>query len=368
MDAQLPDGGIPRLAPFSGWGPDGGGPAWDCAVAVVPWTLYRYRGDRRILEETYPALRRYIEWGKTKLNENGLADNGLGDWCAPMPADTWWRYTPRALTSTAWWRTALCIASREARLLGFHDDAERFGTLAQDALEAARRAFQKPDGTWADGTQCAQACAISAGLVSPMLRDAAGLRLAEAVEAANRFVKCGILGVKWLFRALCETGRGDLAVAILSQTARPSFGDWISRGATTAWESWNDPTSQNHVMFGDVSAWLFQYPGGIRLADGDDAIGFRKMLLAPDTAGLSWVKASHECPYGTIRSEWRIDDDKFDWTVEVPPNTTATAVLPKGFCNARLSDDAEATIHRGCLAWRLGSGVWRIHAEAAILP
>ena len=87
VDAQLPDGGIPRLVPFSGWGPQGGGPAWDCAVAVVPWTLYRYRGDRRILEETYPTLRRYIEWGEAKLNENGLADYGFGDWCAPMPAD-----------------------------------------------------------------------------------------------------------------------------------------------------------------------------------------------------------------------------------------------------------------------------------------
>lgn len=353
VDAQLPDGGIPRLVPFSGWGAEGGGPAWDCAVAVVPWTLWRYRGDRRILEETYPTLQRYIKWGEKRLDEDGLADYGLGDWCAPMPADTWWRYTPRALTSTAWWRESVLIAANEARLLGHDGDAARFAELAEKARAALRNAFEAPDGTWAGGTQCAQACAIMTGLVSPELRDAAGRKLAEAVEATGRTVKCGIQGVKWLFRALCETGRGDLAIDILKQTAYPSFGDWLAHGATTAWESWKDPTSQNHVMFGDVSAWLFQYPGGIRLDESGGAVGFRRILLAPDTAGLDWVRCSHESPYGTIRSEWSVENGTFDWTVEVPPNATATAVLPPGFASEAFPD--------GRL--RIGSGTRRFRAR-----
>ncbi len=368
VDAQLPDGGIPRLVPFSGWGPEGAGPAWDCAVAVVPWTLYRYRGDRRILEETYPALRRYILWGEGKLDARGLADYGLGDWCAPRPQAEWGTYTPRALTSTAWWHEAVRIAADEARLLGRDDDAGHFAVLAQKAREAARAAFAKDDGTWADGTQCAQAAALSAGLAAPETRDAVGRKLAETVEDAGRLLTCGILGVKWLFRALSETGRGDLAIDILKQTAYPSFGDWLARGATTAWESWRDPASQNHIMFGDVSAWLFQYPGGIRLDAGVDAVGFRKILLAPETAGLSWVRASHECPYGAIRSDWLIDGGTFDWTVEVPPNTTATAVLPPGFANSGTCDGAEATTRFGRPAWRLGSGVHRFVAEASAPP
>ena len=363
VDAQLPDGGIPRLVPFGGWGPEGAGPAWDCAVAVVPWTLYRYRGDRRILEETYPALRRYILWGEGKLDARGLADYGLGDWCAPMPQAEWGTYTPRALTSTAWWHEAVRIAADEARLLGRDDDARHFAALAQQAREAARAAFAKDDGTWADGTQCAQAAALSAGLATLETREAAGRKLAEAVEAAGHLLTCGILGVKWLFRALSETGRGDLAIDILKQTAYPSFGDWLAHGATTAWESWRTPTSENHVMFGDVSAWLFQYPGGIRLDAGDDAAGFRRILLAPETVGLSWVRASHECPYGTIRSEWRIDGGTFDWTVEVPPNTTATAVLPPGFTSPGPCGGAEATTRLDRPAWCLGSGVWHLRGH-----
>ena len=362
VDAQLPDGGIPRLVPFAGWGPEGAGPAWDCAVAIVPWTLYRYRGDRRILAETYPALRRYIEWGEKRLDEDGLADYGLGDWCAPMPQSEWGTYTPLACTSTAWWFEAVRIAAEEARILGRDDDAARFGALAEKTRKAARRAFESPDGTWSSGTQCAQACAIATGLVAPDLRGEAGRKLSQAVEATGRLLKCGILGVKWLFRALSETGHGDLAIDILKQTAYPSFGDWLANGATTAWESWKGAASQNHIMFGDVSAWLLQYPGGIRL-DGDEP-GFKKILLAPEVYGLDWVRASHESPYGTIRSEWRMDGGRFEWEVEVPPNTTATAVLPPGVgCGDDATpssgcEDALPATRFGRPAWLLGSGVW----------
>ena len=38
--------------PTSGWGYKwGNGPAWDSAYLLIPWYLYLYRGDVRILEE-----------------------------------------------------------------------------------------------------------------------------------------------------------------------------------------------------------------------------------------------------------------------------------------------------------------------------
>ncbi len=357
VDAQRPDGGIPSIVPTGGWGAGGAGPAWDCAIAVVPWTLYRYRDDRRILEETYPALRRYILWSEKRLDRRGLANYGLGDWCAPIPYERWSRDTPFACTSTACWYDAVRIASESARALGKDEDAHRFTELAERTKAAMQKAFQSPDGKWSSGTQTAQAVALGMGLVPPEMRGKAAERLHAAVEENARFSKCGIIGSKWLYRALSETGRGDLACAILCQTNYPSFGDWLAKGATTAWESWKGAASQNHVMFGDVSAWLFQYPGGIRL-DGEP--GFRNVLLAPETDGLSWARASHESPYGTIRSEWRIEGGRFEWTVEVPPNTTATALLPPGLRDVAAPADAEPVgLRGGRAAYRLGSGTWR---------
>ena len=354
VDAQRPNGGIPCIVPTGGWGLGGSGPVWDCAIAVVPWTLYMYRGDRRILEETYPALRRYVEWGGMRLDRRGLANYGLGDWCAPIPYERWSRDTPLACTSTAYWHEVVRIASQIARVLGKEDDARRFAELADGTMAAMRREFQSPDGRWSSGTQTAQAVALGMGLVEPDLRDMAAERLCDAVEGNARMMKCGIVGSKWLFRSLSEAGRGDLACAVLCQTNYPSFGDWLAKGATTGWESWKGKASQNHVMFGDVSAWLMQYLGGIRLG-GEPA--FRKVLLAPETDGLSWARASHESPYGTIRSEWRIESGVFEWTVEVPPNTTATAMLPSGMGAIHVPDGAAPDLSRnGRAAWQLGSG------------
>ena len=359
IDAQRADGGIPSIVPTGGWGAGGAGPAWDMAIAVVPWTLYRYRGDMRILKETYPALRRYVDWGERRLNKKGLADYGLGDWCSPMPYEQWSRYTPRAYTSTACWYETMKIAAAWARLLGRADDARRFEALAEKALDAARKEFDKGDGIWARGTQCAQAAAISSGFAAPESREKTAQVLVTSIETNKCLLTCGILGVKWLFRALSETGHGDLAIKMLQQTERPSFGDWLANGATTAWESWKGAASQNHIMFGDVSAWLMQYPGGIRLAEP----GFKKILLAPDIAGLDWVKAAHESSYGTIRSEWRKEGGRFMWLVEVPPNTTARVILPDGLRNAVVpagAQDEEPC--QGNPSWLVGSGVWRWEA------
>ena len=133
----------------------------------------------------------------------------------------------------------------------------------------------------------------------------------------------------------------------------------VQHGLTTAWESWRGAASQNHIMFGDVSAWLMQYPGGIRLVES----GFRKFLLAPDIAGIDWVKAAHESPYGTIRSEWRKEGGRFTWLVEVPPNTTARVILPDGLRDAVVpagAQDEEPC--QGNPSWLVGSGVWRWEA------
>ena len=53
----------------------------------------------------------------------------------------------------------------------------------------------------------------------------------------------------------------------------------LNQGATTLWETWEGNDSLQHVMFGDPSAWCFQYLGGIRpLMEGP---GFQKVELSP---------------------------------------------------------------------------------------
>ena len=103
-------------------------------------------------------------------------------------------------------------------------------------------------------------------------------------------------------------------------------------GATTIWELWNgntaDPAmnSGNHVMLlGDLVTWYYEYLGGIRPAEP----GYKSIELKPyPIEGLDWVNCSYDSPYGKIVSNWKRTGDRFEWTVEIPAGTTATALIP----------------------------------------
>ena len=57
--------------------------------------------------------------------------------------------------------------------------------------------------------------------------------------------------------------------------------------------------------------------------------GFKHIILRPRPVGdLTFVRASHKCLYGMIRSEWKIEGGHFRWDVVIPPNTTATVYVP----------------------------------------
>ena len=103
-------------------------------------------------------------------------------------------------------------------------------------------------------------------------------------------------------------------------------------------------------MFGDISAWFYQYLAGIRIDGGADAVaaklptdafvpGFRRFIVAPCCAlkdiqksNLRWVSATVETPYGPLSSAWRWDDAWQNLTldVSVPPSASAVIVLPDG--------------------------------------
>ena len=43
---------------------------------------------------------------------------------------------------------------------------------------------------------------------------------------------------------------------------------------------------------------------------------------------MTTAKASIDTMYGVASSQWEIKKKRFNWTVVVPPNATATVILP----------------------------------------
>lgn len=321
-DEQRPTGELPGIVPTSGWGYKwGNGPAWDSAFLLVPYYLYQYCGDTRVLCDHYDGMKRYVDYLTSKA-KGGIVDIGLNDW-APFKTQT-----PADITSTAYYYRDAQIVALAARLTGNEAEARKYHELAASIRQAFNVKLYHPDtGLYGNGSQTSLSCALYQGLVEPANKERVLANLVAAVEKSNGHIDTGILGAKYLLNALLENGRADVAYRIASQKDLPSWGWWIEQGATTLWEQWNGSESRNHIMFGDISAWFYKALAGINLDPAAPA--FKHFVIKPNpVGGLTSAKASYDSVRGRIVSDWKVKDGRFELTVTIPANTTATVSLP----------------------------------------
>lgn len=322
-DEQRPSGELPGIVPTPGWGYTRDcGPAYDSAFLLIPYYLYLYYGDSRSLRRHYEAHRRYLDYLTADKAKGGIVENGIGDW---MP---WKTTTPQALTSTSYYYVDALIVADTARLLGHTDDEARYRQLASDIRRAFNNRFFDPaTGSYANGSQTALSCPLYQGLVDPAERPRVVANLLDAVERADVHIDTGILGSKYLLRALTDAGYAATACRIAAQETIPGWGYWAAQGGTTLWENWNGQGSQNHVMFGDVAAWFVQALAGI--APDPASPGFKRVRIRPNpVADLRFAKAHYDSVRGRIASGWAIENGTFRLDVALPANTEGIVTLP----------------------------------------
>jgi alpha-L-rhamnosidase len=138
-----------------------------------------------------------------------------------------------------------------------------------------------------------------------------------------------------------------VAYKIASQETYPSWGWWMVNGATTLYENWQidakSDISLNHIMFGEIGAWLYKGIAGIH--PDVKQPGFKNVILAPHfVAGLNEFTATHDGPYGKIVSSWARTGNGVTYKVTIPANSTATIQLPGG--KAYLSGKPIANVYQ----------------------
>lgn len=306
---------------------------WD-PLPIIAWNLWVYRGDKRILEETYAAIVKDIAYQDSEADEDGLVARGIGDWC---PVDKAHAASNR-FASSCYYYLAQTLAARIADVLERNADARRFATGAERTRQGIlRRLFDRDALRFDNGFQTAQSMAVSLGVVDAATARTLASRLADALAADGFRFDAGTLGSRHLFRALSAFGWDDAALKTLLKETGHSFADWIRRGSTTLWEDFDDGRSRNHIMYGDFSAWAYEYLAGIRpggevpaIAEAEEP-GFKTFLLAPHVpASLDFVTAETRTPYGVVKSAWRREGAGVRYSFVIPPNTTARIVLPEG--------------------------------------
>jgi alpha-L-rhamnosidase len=59
LDEQLPNGTFPNIIPSFDWGYHwANGTDWVSTIAIIPWQVYQFYGDKTLLERTYDGLKK----------------------------------------------------------------------------------------------------------------------------------------------------------------------------------------------------------------------------------------------------------------------------------------------------------------------
>ncbi|MGD9557086.1 MAG: glycoside hydrolase family 78 protein [Mangrovibacterium sp.] len=337
---QLPDGKVPHVIPDVLKG-GGGSTAWADAALIVPWTVYRTYGDRRILEEQYPSMKAWVEYMRKRAGNDNLwtGDTHYGDWLAfaSSRSDYTGATTEKDLIATAYYRYSSSLLSKIAGIIGNQADAAAYAELSANIKKAFIAEFVTPNGRLVSHTQTAYALALAFDMLPEQLVSNAAGYLAEDVKKFKHLTT-GFVGAPLLCETLSSHGYSDLAFMLLTRKQYPSWLYPVTQGATTIWERWDGQkpdgsfqdvgmNSFNHYAYGAIGEWLYSYVGGIRI-DPENP-GYRHFFLSPHPGGdLTHANTVFQSMYGEIRSDWKLEGEDFVYEVVIPANTTAKVTLP----------------------------------------
>jgi alpha-L-rhamnosidase len=325
------------------------GLSWEYAFLLVQNNLLNYYGDSALVKELYNYDLGWMEKAK-RMHPTGLVDKTLGDHESLGVKTT-------TLIGTANYYEAARIMERFARMMGDKANQEKFTNLAEQIRGVIIDNFWKKPVNF--NRQTHFATLLYYDILGPQEKKVAVDSLLKAVkEGINGHFTTGIFGTKYILESLSQNGYADKVYDIVNSTDFPGWGFMISRGATTVWETWKESDnvySNCHPMFGTVTEWFYRWLGGIRI--NKDVPGFSKFTLGPNFPnGLNSVNCSYNTPQGKIVSKWQRSGNRVNLNIEIPKNSEAELVLPKGNVAKITLDNKEYKLTNG----KLVPGVYQV--------
>lgn len=354
-------GGLPMVIPRAGdaW-PVMATACWGDSCILVPWAEYLARGDRRVLQEHYFAMKKFLKAAKwwsgfcsfTKT-ERYIWKRPFqwGDWCAPEgSAPDWIKHAE--WVATAYFYNSCNIVSKIANILGEEDDECYYKKLSEKISYAYRKKFTDGKGTLKEEFQTAYVLPLYFRMLSSENDEIKNMtdNLVELIRKADNHLSTGFPGTPYILFALSDNGRADVAYELLLQETCPSWLYEVKAGGTTIWERWDalrpDGTvnitelsgnekkedestggmvSFNHYANGAVGDWLYRRCLGIETIEG----GYKIFKVEPILGeNLKWVKGKVNTPYGWIKIKWEIVNDYFTIYLHIPVSTKCNLVMP----------------------------------------
>jgi alpha-L-rhamnosidase len=311
-------------------------PCWWATSINIPWTLYVYYGDRQILANHYVAMKRVINAmasARVAKDDAYIIKGKFGDWASPGGSK------PKEgvnIYGNACYFHCVDTLSKIADVLEKKEDAIRYRKLAADIKRAFNRKFYDSEMNCYRGEnrqikeyrQSADAVPLYMGLVPVEKHQSIIGNLLENLSQRKERLNTGYLGTKALMEVLPAYGQGETTYRVASQTAFPGWGYFINNlNTTTIPEKWTAGNSQNHLSYVSVGAYYYRWLGGLQ--PYPEKPGFRHFFLRPTfVKDLDFVRVKYQSPSGLIRSSWTRGDGTLKWEIVIPPNTTASVIIP----------------------------------------
>ena len=344
-DAQnMETGYVPNGAP---WQPGcGGGVPWGAAMNIMPWEFYVHYGDKKMLEDSYFAMKEQVRYMLTWLTEDGTMFSqrtninsdkpnywlNLGDWA---PA---FKVPSEALVHTFYlWRCA-DFTARAAKALNKQDERAFYSAIADDVKAAFHKKFYDTESrTYGDFGSNVFALVMGVpqerydGVMESWHREIAG--------TYDSHLNTGIFGTQFLFETLAAHNMNYIAYEAMNKRDFPSYGHWIEQGATVTWEQWNGRDSRNHPMFGGGLTWFYRTLAGVNTDENEP--GYKHIIIKPQLPRkLDYVYYSHMTPYGKVVSEVKRNDNSMEMNITIPVGSYATVHIPVS-ANATVTENGQ---------------------------
>lgn len=349
--SQSADGSLPLVSPdyvASGSLPPND-PSWSGTMIPVVWTLYQAYGDRSVLADNYDAMKRHVDLMTTQIAATGYLYKGFtfGDWASPgsetrgstlFAPDNDLRkigIVPQ-LTANGDLYQEVKLLGQIADALGKGADAASLAAAAEQIKTAFNETFLDTEagvyrvpGSSADYRQTSNLIPLAYGLVPESRSAQVYANLVADIRSRGTHLNTGSIGTRLILPVLTAHGDGDLAYALATQTTYPSWGYWLTQGATSSWETWaNADLSQSlsHPFLGTYQEWLYEHLAGIQSASP----GYASVKIQPIApAALAYASASLQTPRGVVSSAWKRSGNTLTLDVTLPMNVGADIYVPK---------------------------------------
>ena len=142
------DVSMPQVVPNILGNQQDGAAFWGDVVTVLPWTLYRAYGDKRVLQHSYDSMKHWVEFIESQCGENGLWQTGFqyGDWLgldaeANDLGDERKGATDDYFAANVCFAWSLQILADTAAVLQYTEDARRWSRRREELVRAFRAEY-----------------------------------------------------------------------------------------------------------------------------------------------------------------------------------------------------------------------------------